>query len=182
MGYIKLILGCMFSGKTSELITEYYRWINIKKVLVINYLKDDRYGNDDFLYSHNSIKIPCMRVMNLKDIPKEHVINHDIILINEGQFFSDLTPFVLEWGEKYDKTIFIAALDGDYLRNPFQSIVEIFPKVNEIVKLTAVCYACKKKEAIFTHRLTTETEIEVIGTNNYVPLCREHYLKNYLKN
>ena len=53
-GSIKLIIGCMYSGKTSELIREYNKWKSINKtVLIINFAEDERYGKDNFLYSHD---------------------------------------------------------------------------------------------------------------------------------
>jgi len=182
-GYLKLIMGCMFAGKTEELIKEYYKWKNIKNVLVINYLKDNRYGDDDFLYSHNNNKIPCKRVLILSEIDDSTLINNDIILINEGQFFCDLVEKVTQWCEKYHKIIYVAGLDGNFKRDIFPSILNLIPKVNEIIKLKSLCSLCGNgQEAIFTMRLTNEKEVELIGSSNYISVCRDHYLKSFIHN
>ena len=93
-GSIKLYLGCMFSGKTSELIREYTRYTKIgKKVICINYTSDTRYGEDNYVYSHDLNKIECLKTQKLMSINLQDILKYDVILINEGQFFEDIIEF-----------------------------------------------------------------------------------------
>ncbi len=179
-GTIKLILGCMFSGKTTELQREFREWSSInKKPLCINYIDDNRYG-DIFtnMYNHNEIGVECIKVKNLCDVDNELIVNTEIILINEGQFFGDLVEYCQKWCEKYGKNIIVCGLDGDYLRKPFGKILDLLPLSDSVVKLTAYCKRCSNgTKGIFTHRKTTETEQVVIGASNYEALCRNCYLE-----
>lgn len=177
IGSLRLYLGCMYSGKTSELIREYRRWTNIgKKVIFINYSKDERYGDDNYVYSHDKTKEKSIKVEFLKDIDKNILNNYDVILINEGQFFTDIVEFCKLWCDEYHKNIVVCGLDGDYQRNPFSTINYLISMADEIVKLKAFCKLCNDgTPAIFTHRLTNEKEQIVIGSTNYIPVCRSHY-------
>lgn len=177
VGSIRLYLGCMYSGKTSELLREYRRWKNIgKKVICINYSKDERYGKDEFVRSHDLSKEPCYKTELLSNIKFEDLTNYDVILINEGQFFNDLTKFCEFWCDKHNKNIVICGLDGDFLRKPFGQINDIISMADEVVKLKAFCSKCNDGTlAIFTHRLSGEKDQVVIGNTNYIPVCRKHY-------
>jgi thymidine kinase len=178
-GTIKLILGCMFSGKTTELQREFREWSSIdKKPLCINYIDDNRYGNIfSNMYNHNEIGVECIKVGKLSDVNIELLKKSEIILINEGQFFHDLVEFCLLWCEEYGKNIIVCGLDGDYLRRPFGRILDLMPLADSVVKLTAYCKKCSDgTKALFTHRKSSETEQVVIGANNYEALCRKCYL------
>jgi thymidine kinase len=175
---INLYIGCMYSGKTSLLIREYKRWEKIgKSVLCINYAKDDRYGNDDFMYSHNTEKAKCIKVINLSDVPKNLLNSSDIIIINEGQFFSDLINFCTEWCDLYSKNIIVCGLDGDFQRKPIGQINELISLCDDVEKLKALCDICRDgTPALFSWRNTNDRQQIVIG-NNYIPVCRKHYLQ-----
>jgi thymidine kinase len=176
---ITLYLGCMFSGKTSELIKIYRKLMVInKKVLSINYAQDNRYSSDDAIVSHNLDKIDCIKVSSLSEVPEDIIINHDYIIIDEGQFFSDLKNYVIKWCEQFKKNIIVIGLDGDYKRNPFGQILDLVPIADNVTKLKAMCKLCNDgTEALFTHRLSSEDEQIVIGNSNYIPVCRQHYLE-----
>jgi thymidine kinase len=176
-GSLRLYLGCMYSGKTSELIREYRRWTNIgKKVLFINYSKDNRYGSDNFVYSHDLSKEKTIKTEFLQDIDTDILHNYDVILINEGQFFTDIIEFCKLWCDDNNKNIVVCGLDGDYQRKPFSPINYLISMADDIVKLKAFCKKCNDGTlALFTHRLTNETEQVLIGSSNYIPVCRKHY-------
>jgi thymidine kinase len=176
---ITVYLGCMFSGKTSELIKLYRKCAVInKKVLSINFAQDNRYSSDDSIVSHNLDKIDCVKVSKLAEVSDDTILNHDYIMIDEGQFFSDLKTYVVKWCEEYKKNIIVIGLDGDYKRNPFGQILDLIPIADNVMKLKAMCKLCNDgTEALFTHRLTTEDEQIVIGNSNYIPVCRQHYLE-----
>ncbi len=184
-GYLSLIIGPMFSGKTTRLIEMYERLSFCSKnkksrVCVINYIEDNRYGSSSMLVSHKKRMINCISLDKLESLIKDskYIKEYDTFLINEGQFFEDLQEVVLELVNNYKKNIYIAALDGDYLRRPFDNVMSLIPQCDDIVKLKSLCKNCRDgTEALFSYRITNEQEVKVIGTGNYVPLCRKCYNK-----
>ena len=177
-GYLEIIMGPMFSGKTTKLIEKYQEYQEKdKNVLAINFMLDKRYSNT-MIASHDNKQIPCVFASRLDEIDiNKHLIHTDIILINEGQFFPDLNDSVKYWVEDLYKTVYIAALDGDFQRKPFGDFLNILPLCDRFTKLRATCNMCNSKNAIFSHRISDEKEQVVIGSENkYVPLCRKCYL------
>lgn len=189
-GYLALYMGPMYSGKTSKLLELYkqYDFCNIK-TLVINYEKDTRYSSD-MLSTHDKKMIPCKKALKLSDIAdilnetilssttnnNKDFIDCDVILINEGQFFEDIVEWVsIAIGPKYNKKIHICGLDGDFKREKFGNWLDLIPLSDKVEKLTSFCSNCRKNPAIFSYRLSNETEQTVIGSSNYVPLCRNCY-------
>lgn len=184
-GYLGIYLGPMFSGKTTRLIQLHKTRTYIgKKVVVINYIADTRYS-ETMLSTHDHIMIPCILIDDLKNSwnssenPYYHEIHSaDTILINEGQFFKDLFEIVLEMVEKERKEVHICGLDGDFKRNIFGELLQLIPYCDHIEKLTSLCACCKDgTPGLFSHRITTENEQIVVGSNNYKPLCRKCYMK-----
>jgi len=178
-GYLELILGPMFSGKTTQIIQHYKSYTYIgKKIVVINYAEDKRY-HDSLLSTHDKIMIPCVLVKKLSDILEdENIKAADVILINEGQFFEDIFEVTLDFVENHNKKVYICGLDGDFQRNKFGNLLDLIPYCDKITKLNALCSSCKNGTAgLFSHRITNETSQIVIGSNNYRPLCRSCYKK-----
>jgi thymidine kinase len=175
-GYLELILGPMFSGKTTRLIQHYkaYKFIG-KKIVVINYSMDTRYS-ETALSSHDRVEIPCVFTSTISD--KSLWIEADVILINEGQFFTDLVPTVTEMVDTYNKKVHICGLDGDFRRQRFGSLLDLIPYADKVEKLSAFCGKCRDGTlAIFSHRVSAEMNQVVIGSDNYMPLCRSCYPK-----
>lgn len=166
----------MYAGKTSELYREYYINKNIKNILCINYADDTRYGDDDYAYTHNKQKLPCIKATNLFDVDEQLYNDAHIILINEGQFFNDIVEFCKLYCDDKKKHVIVAALDGDFQRKPFGKIPQLISLADDIVKLKAKCVICNDgTDAIFTKRLGNSTEQVLIGTDIYKPVCRKHY-------
>ena len=174
-GNLSICCGCMFSGKTSWLMQQYKKYSYIgKKITVVNYDQDQRYHNS-LLSTHDKIMIPCIQAHKLKDVYQE-MIESDVILINEGQFFEDLFKIVCDLVETHHKIIHIAALDGDFKRNMFGQILQLLPRCDDYLKLHALCSQCKDgTKAAFSHRISYESQQISIGSDNYVPLCRKCY-------
>ena len=178
-GTIRVVLGCMYSGKTTEVIKECKKWLSIsRKAVCINYKGDNRYGDDEKLYSHDLNTVECIRASNLSEVNTESILAGDIILINEGQFFNDLIEYCLKWCEEYGKDIIVSGLDGDFKRRSFGKILELIPYSNFITKLHAFCSLCSDgTHAHFTWRLSKEQDQVVIGSDNYIAVCRNHYVQ-----
>lgn len=193
--YLELIIGPMFSGKTSRIVEIYKqcKFCNIP-VSVINHSIDNRY-DEELLSTHDKIKIPCIKtdklmelwnndsltecVFTQNDIKKDisNIFKSDVILINEGQFFTDLQEFVNKLLEK-GKKIYICGLDGDFERKKFGQLLDLIPLCDKVTKLTSLCNLCKNGNAgIFSKRISGEKEQTVVGADNYIPVCRECYEK-----
>jgi thymidine kinase len=184
-GYLELILGPMFSGKTTRILEIYNHYSYIqKRIIVINFAEDKRY-HETMLSTHDHKMIPCVLEIDLKDMwtnPNNknytQIRNSDVILINEGQFFRHLKEIVIDMVEVNNKTVYICGLDGDFKRNKFGEILDLLPFCDNVVKLKSLCSLCRNgKRALFSHRVTEETGQVSIGSDNYKPLCRSCYLE-----
>jgi thymidine kinase len=176
---LELIIGPMFSGKSSELIRKIRlaKTIN-KKVLVIKPLIDNRYDNTKIV-SHAFESEICETVEKLEKLDNK-INEYDLIVIDEGQFFPDLKEFVLKWVEENNKDVIIGGLDGDFKRNPIGQILDLIPYANKCHKINSLCKMCNDgTEANFTHRILSNNTVQVLvgGTESYMPLCRKHYKK-----
>ena len=192
-GKLELYLGPMYSGKTSKLLEIYKQcsFCNIP-VAVVNHCSDIRY-HESMLSTHDKVMIPCIQTQHLADIWANRTIdnpfdenssNHlkirlaEVILINEGQFFDDLYDCVLDM-LKENKKVYVAGLDGDFQRNKFGQILDLIPICDSVMKLTSLCSICKNGvHGIFSLRLTKETQQMLVGSDNYIPVCRSCYDKN----
>ena len=178
-GYLELILGPMFSGKTSTLKKVYDQcmYCNIP-VMVINYSADKRYSSGDVMSTHDKIMIPCIMANTIAEILDNHgekVNNTEVILINEGQFFSDIER-VIPLVEELNKRVYICGLDGDFQKNKIGSLFELIPYCDNICKLKSLCSECRDgTPGLFSYRITNEVDQVVIGVDNYKPLCRVCY-------
>lgn len=180
MGYLKVIIGSMFAGKTTELIKEYKRHESCGfECLFINHKIDNRYVKEENKTStHDRVEINSINVGDkLFDFfKKESYLNrYNIILINEGQFFQDLYNFVDYAVNKLDKKVYVCGLDGDFQRKKIGSILDIIPLCDDVIKIKAICNNCKKNEGIFTYRLSNEQEQVLVGSDNYTAVCRKCY-------
>lgn len=184
MGYLKLIVGPMFSGKSSKLIEliRKYKVLNYKMMVIKNAI-DKRYSDVDEIVSHNKDREKCVCVSNLMDIfddEKLHLqyISARVIFIEEAQFFTDLEKFT-DLSLKQDKTIFVVGLNGDSNMKNFGEIHKLLPKCDDIELLTAYCKHCVgETPAPFTKKLVTgdpTRQVEVGESDIYEPLCRKHY-------
>ena len=173
-GYLNLILGPMFSGKTTYLINQYFTHHLASRLLVINHKSDTRYTTELYMVAHNGIKIPCVLVNSLSDLDV-NMDYYDRILINEGQLFPDLFDYVMKQVYVNKKYVIVAGLDGDYKRNPIGQIHQLISHSDSIIKLHGKCAMCNKMPSIFTLRITQDTEQILIGTDQYKPVCRLCY-------
>jgi thymidine kinase len=193
--YLEIILGGMYAGKTSRLVEIYKqcKFCDIS-VAVINHSIDNRY-DEELLSTHDHIKIPCIKTerlfdiwtdnidmeSNIENVPrirdKFKVASSSVILINEGQFFPDLEEFV-KTVLSHDKKVYVCGLDGDFERKKFGQILDLIPICDKVTKLTSLCSLCKNgTPGIFSKRITCEKEQTVVGSDNYIPVCRNCYDK-----
>ena len=174
LAYLELIIGPMFSGKTSRLVDIYKQcqFCNIP-VSVVNHSIDTRY-HDTMLSTHDKVMIPCIKTNCISDI-LDKLTNSQVIIINEGQFFDDLYTTVVSLLSQ-GKKIYVGGLDGDFERKKFGQILDLIPMCDKVTKLTSLCSICKNgSPGIFSKRLTQETEQTIVGSDIYIPVCRTCY-------
>jgi thymidine kinase len=195
-GYLEIIKGPMFSGKTTRLLDLHKKYTFCGfKTMVINYEKDTRYSHE-MLSSHDKVMIPCLKAAKLADIavlqydsPNNQLTRNYLdfldakaILINEGQFFPDIVEWVKIAVEEYHKNVYICGLNSDFMRNKFGNWLDLELLCDNVVMLQSFCGSCKKRPALFSHRLSEEREIEVIGADCYMPVCRKCYIAHNTEN
>ena len=171
-GKIELIIGPMFSGKSTRLIEQMRKYVyKAKKTIMVKYYADQRYSEKSEVVTHDLIKydsINCKLLRNSFETLKQY----DVIGIDEGQFFADLVE-VCEELALMGKNILIAALNGDFRMEPFPVIQRIISKADKIKLLKAYCFNCHK-DAKFSLRIVQSNETVLIGAGEaYKPACRE---------
>ena len=171
-GKIELIIGPMFSGKSTRLIEQMRKYVyKAKKTIMVKYYADQRYSEKSEVVTHDLIKydsINCKLLRNSLETLKQY----DVIGIDEGQFFADLVE-VCEELALMGKIILIAALNGDFRMEPFPVIQRIIAKADKIKLLKAYCFNCHK-DAKFSLRIVQSNETVLIGAGEaYKPACRE---------
>lgn len=175
---LELIIGPMFSGKSTELIRK-IRLAKIidKKVIVIKPIIDIRYKNNKIV-SHSFESEECESIQLLAEMDQK-INNYDLIVVDEGQFFPDLKEYVLKWVDVNKKDVIVGGLDGGHKRNKIGDILELIPYSDSCVKIKSLCKKCNDgTQAIFTHRMNDNQEqVEIGGAETYIPLCRKHYLE-----
>ncbi len=169
---LHLIIGPMFSGKTTELLRIAKRLKSIElNVLLLNYDEDKRYSDTE-MSTHDNTSLPCTFVKKLTDFNDFN--KYDIICINEAQFFEDLVVFCKQMLD-LNKIVYACGLDGDYKQEKFGQLIDLIPLSDTITKLYAFCSICKDgTHACFTKRLVDSSEQKLIGTCEYIPVCRKH--------
>lgn len=177
-GELHLIIGCMFSGKTSELLNKYERYtLGNKKCMLIKYEKDIRY-DVNCIATHNGIKVQSYKSLYLASMDK-YIHDYSVIFIDEIQFFKDAVLFIEKWSIIDNKIIYACGLNGTFDRKPFKNISKLIPLANTIVLKTAICKE-NGNEAIHSNRLDkSNKELEVLGEADlYEAADREKFFKD----
>ena len=179
-GWIEVICGSMFSGKTEELIRRIKRAeIANQKIKVFKPVIDSRSNN--FIESHDESKLECIEVKSSNEILKK-IDNCDVVAIDEAQFFDDLIVPVCNKIANKGVRVIIAGLDMDYLGNPFGPMPNLMAISEYVTKVHAVC---KKSGNIanYSYRKNNKKDIVVIGEKDkYEPLSRSVFYKKMNKN
>tara|TARA_B100001094_G_C18079719_1_gene744501 strand:- start:443 stop:1006 length:564 start_codon:yes stop_codon:yes gene_type:complete len=176
---LELIIGPMFSGKSTELIRRISCCEAIgQSSLLVNHTFDTRTTN--FVKTHNNQKKKAIKTNNLMKLIETREFEFaNIIGIDEAQFFPDLKEFILTI-EHLSKRIYVAGLDGDYKREPIGQILECIPLCDKIDRLTGMDMVSRDGSCgLFTKRIVNDTESIVIGdSDKYLTVNRENYLRN----
>ena len=175
---LELILGPMYSGKTSYIINIYKNIRNNNKDFMCYKPKiDNRYSNNEIV-SHDSIKIPCISTESLlEDLKNKNLNNYKNILIDEGQFYKDLLEGINYLiTKKYNGNIYISGLNGDFKKNKIGNILDLIPKANNVIFLRGICNICKNNKSSFSLKTSYgKNQIEIGGSEMYKGVCGNCY-------
>tara|TARA_Y100000592_G_C5340940_1_gene254211 strand:+ start:31 stop:585 length:555 start_codon:yes stop_codon:yes gene_type:complete len=180
---LEIIIGPMFSGKTTELLRRLtsYNCIN-KKCIYINSSLDTR--EETNFSTHNplikDININSLKVDSIDDSFIEKVKDYDVIGIDESQLFSGkLERCVITLVDCMNKIVIVSGLNGDFQRNKFGKILDLIPHCDSVIKLYPYCKKCSEEgcvsRALFSKRIGNKNEVIDVGYNNYIPVCRKCY-------
>lgn len=175
-GWIEVVTGSMFSGKTEELIRRIKRAeIAQQKVGIFKPKIDNRYSEKEVV-SHDAKAIPSIPVSDEKEI-LNHSDHLEVVGIDEAQFFGNDLPLVCNQLANEGKRVIIAALDMDFNGKPFGTIPNILAIAEYVTKVHAICMKCGNL-ANYSHRLNKKQKLVVLGEKDlYEPLCRECFQK-----
>ena len=173
---LSIVMGNMFSGKTSELIRRLKRLKVIgKNIIVVNSAKDIR-SPEEVLKTHDNVQFACHKVFDLFELMNRDEFDRaDIIAIDEAQFFPKLKQFV-ECCLSINKDVILAGLDTDSFQQKFGELIDCIPMACEVTKLSALCMRCNDGTlGPFTKRIVDDKTLELIGgSDKYIAVCRNH--------
>ena len=173
-GWIEVIVGSMFSGKTEELIRRLTRArIARQRVEIFKPEIDKRY-DDVNVVSHNENYIRSIPIQNASQILL-YIDGMDVVGIDEAQFLDDDLPAVCNYIANQGIRVVVAGLDMDFQGKPFGPIPALMATAEYVTKVHAICMRCGDL-AHYSHRTVVSEKLVLLGEkDNYEPLCRKCY-------
>jgi len=171
-GWIEVVVGSMFSGKSEELIRRLRRaQIARQKVQIFKPALDTRYAADHIV-SHSEMRIPSTAVESARELLEQVEADTEVVGIDEGQFFDLELPAVCNTLADRGKRVIVAGLDQDYLGKPFEPMPQLLAIAEYITKTLAICMVCGNP-ANHTQRLVVSDDRVLLGTQGtYEARCR----------
>ncbi|MFL6279545.1 MAG: thymidine kinase [Vicinamibacterales bacterium] len=171
-GWIEVITGSMFSGKSEELIRRLRRaQIARRKVQTFKPKLDNRFG-EDHIISHSDMRIPSVNLSSSTELLAQVVADTEVVGIDEGQFFDADLPAVCSTLADRGKRVIVAGLDQDYLGKPFEPMPQLLAIAEYITKTLAICMVCGAP-ANHTQRLVASNARVLVGAQGtYEARCR----------
>lgn len=175
-GWIEVVCGSMFSGKTEELIRRLNRArIANQKVEIFKPAVDTRYDEEDVV-SHNANAVKSNPVQNASQI-LFYSEEFEVVGIDEAQFFDDELITVCNELANRGKRVIVAGLDMDFTGKPFGPIPQLMAIAEYVTKVHAICIHCGNL-ANYSHRTSKDDKLVLLGeTDTYEPLCRKCFLE-----
>lgn len=180
-GWVEVVAGCMFSGKTTELVRRLTRASIAKQnVAAFKPVVDDRHDSDDIV-THEGVytdrqQFKAQRVKRPADIyDLVEKMGADVVGIDEAQFFNEDLPNVVETLARTGKRVILAGLDLDFRGQPFGSMPELMARADEVMKTYAVCTVCGAP-ATRSQRIADSQDQVLVGAERvYQARCRTHW-------
>ncbi len=175
-GWIEVICGSMFSGKTEELIRRLKRVEFAQQALLLFKPTIDNRFDDKKIVSHKGSSFHAIAVSQASEI-LNHWKDERVVAIDEAQFFDLELIQVLNDLAKKGVRVIVAGLDMDYLGQPFGPMPTLLCSAEYVTKVHAICVSCGNL-AQFSHRTSKKDGQVLVGaTENYQPVCRTCYNK-----
>jgi thymidine kinase len=171
-GFIEVICGSMFSGKTEELIRRLRRAVIARQVVkVYKPAIDRRYGEEDVV-SHSAQRLPSKAIMRAEEILADLPDAVEVVGIDEAQFFEPDLVSVCRQLADHGKRVIVAGLEQDYLTRPFQTMALLMVEAEYVTKNLAICVVCGAP-ALRNQRTSGKGgQILVGGAEAYEARCR----------
>jgi len=171
-GWIEVVCGSMFSGKSEELIRRLRRaQIARQKVQIFKPQFDARFAHDEIV-SHSEMRIPSHAVSSSAELLSVIDDDTEVVGIDEGQFFDADLPAVCNTLANRGKRVIVAGLDQDYLGKPFEPMPQLLAIAEYITKTLAICMVCGNP-ANHTQRLVVSSDRLLLGAQGtYEARCR----------
>jgi thymidine kinase len=185
-GSIELIIGPMFSEKTTELLSRVRRAaLANQPALVVKYADDCRYEEGDVVATHGGIRqasedatSSCagVRIVRAHELSDVAVADEErIVAVDEGQFYPDLVEACVGWAEK-GRRVIVSALDGDFARRPFGRVCDLVPLCELVEKRQGVCMVCRRQNSSFSQRIGSDMcTVQIGASEKYRGVCRSCY-------
>jgi thymidine kinase len=172
MGWIEVIVGPMFSGKSEELIRRLRRAeIGRQRVRIFNPVIDQRYAKNGIV-SHSGLEIPSELVQSGTEILEKVAPRTEVVGIDEAQFLGESIVEACSRLADAGKRVIVTGLDTDFMGRPFEPMPRLLAVAEEITKLLAICMRCGNP-AVHTQRLVASEELIVVGAGGmYEARCR----------
>src|SRR5438093_3865021 len=173
-GWIEVIVGSMYSGKTEELIRRLRRaQIARQRVEIFKPMIDDRFGHDAIV-SHSELRIPSRSVKRARDVLR-YAHEAQVIGIDEGQFLGPDLVRVCEDLARRGKRVIVAGLDQDYAARPFEPMPQLLAVPEYITKTLAICVVCGSPATRTYRKVQRGGRVVVGGAEIYEARCRRCY-------
>ena len=178
MGWIEVVVGPMFSGKSEELIRRLRRAeFARQRVQIFKPAIDERYAANEII-SHSGLGIPSDSVTKASEIMERVQPRTEVIGIDEAQFLGDDVVDVCTKLANLGKRVIVTGLDTDFRGRPFEPMPRLLAVAEEITKLLAICVRCGNP-AVHTQRLVESEELVVVGASGmYEDRCRRCFEPN----
>jgi thymidine kinase len=172
MGWIEVIVGPMFSGKSEELIRRLRRAeIGKQRVQIFKPVIDQRYSKNGIV-SHSGLEIASEMVKSGAEILEKVAPRTEVVGIDEAQFLGESIVADASHLAELGKRVIVAGLDTDFMGRPFEPMPRLLAVAEEITKLLAICMRCGNP-AVHTQRLVASEELIVVGAGGmYEARCR----------
>ena len=173
-GWIEVVCGCMFSGKTEELIRRLNRArYATQRVVVFKPALDVRYAEEE-LVSHSAFRFPCIPVDTASEILLK-VGDAQVVGIDEAQFFDNTLVDVANRLADDGRRVVVAGLDQDYRGVPFDPMPQLMAVAEYVQKTLAVCMVCGSPADRSQRLIQRESQVLLGASETYEARCRVHW-------
>ena len=175
-GWLEVIAGSMFSGKSEELIRRLRRaQIARQKVQIFKPIVDNRYS-EDHIVSHSDMRIASQNVRNSDELVQQVADDTEVVGIDEGQFFDPNLAAACNTLADRGKRVIVAGLDQDYLGRPFEPMPQLLAIAEYITKTHAICMKCGQAANYSQRTFESEERVAVGASGMYEARCRKCFV------